>query len=88
MKAYPVGAAPIPFSRATLFRWERAGLIKLIRLGGRTLISDETVNALLTGKIAVPEHPRRLGAKQIKPKRHRGRPRKNPEPAHEPEQVG
>jgi hypothetical protein len=77
MRAYPVRQAPIPFSPATLYRWEAAGLIPLLRVGGKTMISDETVDAILQGKIAIPPHPRRKGHGQIQPKERRGRPRKN-----------
>jgi hypothetical protein len=75
-RAYPVSAPPIPFSKATLYRWEAAGLIRLVRVGGHTMILDETVEAILSGKIAIPPHPRRLGHKQVQPKGRRGRSRK------------
>jgi hypothetical protein len=75
-RAYPLNDLPIPFSRATLYRWEAKGLIKLIRVGGKTMISDETVDAILAGRVAIPPHPRRRGHAQVQPKRRRGRPRK------------
>ena len=75
-RAYWVGAAPIPFSKATLYRWEAAGLIRLTRVGGRTMITDEEVDRILSGKVAIPPHPRRKGHGQIEPKKRRGRPRK------------
>jgi hypothetical protein len=76
-KAYSVSATPIPVSRATWYRWEKLGLIKLQRFGGHTTVSDETIEDILSGKIAIPEHPRRQGYAQIKPKgKPRGRPRK------------
>jgi hypothetical protein len=78
LRAYPVRQAPIPFSASTLYRWEAAGLIKLIRVGGKTMISDEDVDRILAGKAAIPEHPRRQGARQIKPKSRKGRPPKKP----------
>jgi hypothetical protein len=88
MKAYPVGNTPTPFSRATWFRWEAKGLIKLIRVGGRTLVSNETIDAILEGRVAIPPHPRRLGNKQVQPKKRRGRPRKHREPEGPTSQAG
>jgi hypothetical protein len=76
-RAYPVSDLPIPFSKAPIYRWEAAGLIKLVRVGGRTMIEDEEIDRILSGKVAVPPHPRRRGYGQIKPKtKPRGRPRK------------
>jgi hypothetical protein len=76
-RAYPVNDAPVPWSRATWYRWEKAGVIPpLPRIGGHTLVTDELIDDLLSGKIAVPPHPRRLGHAQIQPKTRKGRPRK------------
>jgi hypothetical protein len=77
-RAYPVSDTPLPWSTATWYRWEKAGLIKLVRVGGHTLVTDETIDDILSGKIAVPPHPRRLGHAQIQPRTRKGRPRKHP----------
>ena len=57
--AYTLNDRVISYTRATLYRWEQLGLIKLIRLGGKTLISAQTVDDLLAGRIAIPPHPAR-----------------------------
>ena len=77
-RAYPVGAAPIPFSRPTLYRWEAMGLISLVRVGGKTMITDEEIDRILSGGVAIPPHPRRQGHAQIQPLSRRGRPRRKP----------
>jgi hypothetical protein len=53
-RAYPVDDCGLPFSRGTLYRWEGLGLIKLLRVGGKTLISAEMVDAILSGEVALP----------------------------------
>jgi hypothetical protein len=64
-----------------LFRWEKAGLVKLFRIGGKTIVTDETVEAILSGKIKLPQHSARITP--LRPKsRPRGRPRK-PKPESE-----
>jgi hypothetical protein len=40
------------------------------------MITDEEVDRILSGKVAIPPHPRRKGHGQIEPKKRRGRPRK------------
>jgi hypothetical protein len=75
-RAYPIARAPIPISRSTFLQWEKLGLITLARVAGRTLVTDETLDAVLEGKVAIPQHPRRLGHAQIQPKTRPGRPRK------------
>jgi hypothetical protein len=84
-RAYPVRQAPIPFSAATLYRWEAKGLIRLVRVGGHTMITDEEVTRILEGKAAIPDHPSRQGHPKIQPKgKRRGRPRKHPQPNADP----
>jgi hypothetical protein len=75
-RAYRIAAAPIPVSRSTWLRWEELGLITLARVAGKTLVTDETIDAVLEGKVAIPPHPRRKGHGQIQPKSRPGRPRK------------
>jgi hypothetical protein len=73
-RAYSITDSPLPFGRNTFYRWEKAGLIKLMRVGGKTLIAAETVDDILSGKIKPPDHPARH--KRPEPKTRRGRPRK------------
>jgi hypothetical protein len=58
--AFSVSDKRLPWSRATLYRWERAGLIPLLRIGGKTLIAASVVDDILAGRIAIPDHPARL----------------------------
>ena len=54
-RAYALDNCPLPFSRTTWFRWERQGTIPpLLRIGGKTLIPAETIDALVSGKIVPP----------------------------------
>ena len=39
-------------SRATAYRWEKKGLIKLTRIGGRTLVSEAEIARLAGSKAA------------------------------------
>jgi hypothetical protein len=80
MRAYPVRQAPIPFSASTLYRWDERGLIKLIKVGGKTMISDEDIDRILSGEAAIPPHPRRKGHAQIQPKKRKGRLPRKPRP--------
>jgi hypothetical protein len=74
-RAYQVsGPLPIPYGRNTLYRWEKLGLIKLLRIGGKTLLTDETIEDILSGKIKPPDHPSRL--RRPLPAGRAGRPRK------------
>ncbi len=67
-RAYELTNTPLPFSRGTYFRWEKTGVIPpLLRLGGKTLVPAETVEAILTGKIILPANAGRL--KPPKPQR-------------------
>jgi hypothetical protein len=55
--AYRVGDERLPWKRLTLYRWEKKGLIPpLLRVGGKTMIRADTVEAILNGKIAIPPH--------------------------------
>lgn len=39
-------------SRATIYRWERQGLIELVRIGGRTFIPAREIARLTAGEVA------------------------------------
>jgi hypothetical protein len=66
---------PLPYKRNWYYRMERLGLITLLQKhGGRTLIAAETVDDILSGKIALPVHPARKNRPE--PKKRSGRPKK------------
>jgi hypothetical protein len=67
--AYRIGDPRLPWTRLTFYRWEKLGLIRLSRVGGKTMIRSETVKALLDGKIAVPQHAFRKHRPDPKPPR-------------------
>jgi hypothetical protein len=67
--AYRVGDPRLPWKRLTLYRWEKAGLISLVRVGGKTMIRAETVNAILDGKVAIPPHVSRRHRPPTPPRR-------------------
>ena len=52
--SYPIAASPS--AKGTLYRWEKLGLIALLRVGAKTLISAETVEDILAGRIALPRN--------------------------------
>ena len=54
--AYELTNCGLPFSRGTLYRWERLGLIKLLRVASKTLISADTIQAILDGRIVLPKN--------------------------------
>jgi hypothetical protein len=73
------------FARATWYRWEEEDFIKLLRVGGKTLVPGEVIERLLSGELKLPSghRGRHLHAPRneaIPPHRKRGRPRK-PRPA-------
>jgi hypothetical protein len=74
--AYPLYGPdnPLPYKRNTYYRWERLGLIKLIRVGGRTMISAEDVTRILSGKVEIAPHSSRKHRPE--PNKRTGRPRK------------
>jgi hypothetical protein len=76
-RAFALENSPLPFSRSTWFRWERQRRIKLLRIGGKTLVSAETIDDILSGKIALPHNPGHVKAPQP-----RARRRKDPKPEH------
>jgi hypothetical protein len=56
-RAYALHDTGLPLSRATWFRWEKAGVIpRLLRLGGKTLVPSETVEAIIAGRIILPSN--------------------------------
>jgi hypothetical protein len=62
-RAYELTNTPIPFSRGTWFRWEKTGVIPpLLRLGGKTLVPSETIEAILSGRIRLPQNAGRIQA--------------------------
>jgi hypothetical protein len=76
-RAYSFKQAEIitTFTRATWYRWEKLGLVRLIRVANKTLVPAEEIDRVMAGE-AVP-HARagwRRG-QPLKPRRP-GRPRK------------
>jgi hypothetical protein len=66
---------PLPFSRGTYYRWEKRGIIPpLLRLGGKTLISADTIEDILSGKITLPHNAGRV--KPPKPLDRGGHPKR------------
>jgi hypothetical protein len=67
--AYPIYGPdnPLPWSRSSFYRWETMGLIKLLRIGGRTMISAEDVQGILSGRIKIPQHSTRT-TRKLQPK--------------------
>ena len=45
-----------PLRQGDDYRWEKLGLITLLRVGAKTLISAETVEDILAGRIALPRN--------------------------------
>jgi hypothetical protein len=74
-RAYTLSNTPLPFSRGTFYRWEKLGLITLLRVGSKTLISADTVEAILAGRIALPRN-----AGMVNPPTPYGRKREKPRP--------
>ena len=69
--AYELTNTPLPFARGTFYRWEAAGIIPpLLRLGGKTLLPAQTVDDILSGKIALPRN-----SGMTKPPQPRSRPK-------------
>jgi hypothetical protein len=59
-RAYALSNTPLPFSKPSFYRWEKLGLIELLRVGGKTLVSAETIEAILSGKIVLPHNSGRV----------------------------
>jgi hypothetical protein len=77
-RAYTLDNNPLPFSRSSWFRWEKEGYVSLLRIGSKTLIAREVIDAILSGEIKLPRNPgmdkapvphARPGRKRIRPKR-------------------
>jgi hypothetical protein len=69
------------FSRATWYRWEKQGFVKLLRPGNKTLVPGDVINRLLSGELKLPSghRARHWQAPQnnaTPPRRKGGRPRK------------
>ena len=60
LAAFPLFDCGLPFSRGTLYRWAQGGYIELLHIGGKTLISAETVAGILDGTIQLPANNGRL----------------------------
>ena len=82
LRAYTLDNNPLPFSRATFYRWEALGLIPLLRVAGKTLISSETVEDILAGKVALPHNHGMVVPPQ--PRVRRGRSKTQPQPSASP----
>jgi hypothetical protein len=70
-RAYSISDPTLPWTRATLYRWESLGLIKLVRVGGKTLLTDETYDDILAGRVAIPQHASRKHHFEPKVRPHR-----------------
>ena len=71
------------FSRQWWYKQERLGHIPpLIRIGGKTLVPVEVIDAILNGKLDLKDGHRAAHwhAKPQPQPRRRGRPRKHPKP--------
>ena len=71
------------FSRQWWYKQERLGHIRLIRIGGKTLVPVEAIDAILNGTLDLKDGHRAAhwhGAKPQPQPRRRGRPRKHPKP--------
>jgi hypothetical protein len=56
-RAYTLDNTPLPFSKGTYYRWEKRGIIPpLLRVGSKTLISADTIEAILAGRIVLPKN--------------------------------
>jgi hypothetical protein len=86
-RAYELTNTPLPFSRQTYYRWEKAGIIPpLLRLGGKTLLSADTIDDILSGKIVLPHNAGRIKAPEPRDrggwaKRGKAKPKPNYRPA-------
>ena len=71
------------FSRQWFYKQERLGHIRLIRIGGKTLVPVEAIDAILNGTLDLKDGHRAAHWHSAKPQpqpRRRGRPRKHPKP--------
>jgi hypothetical protein len=57
--AYKISDKRLPWSKNTLYRYERLGYIKLSRVGGSTFLTSDTYNRLMSGEINLPQHSTR-----------------------------
>jgi hypothetical protein len=74
MLAYPIYGPdnPLPYARSSYYRLEKLGLIRLIRVGGKTMISAGDVEGILSGRIKIPQHSTRT-TRKLQPKARLGR---------------
>ena len=80
-RAYELNNTPLPFARGTYYRWEKQGIIPpLLRIGGKTLLPDETVEDILSARST----RRRTMAGPIRPSRVTGREGPAPKPPYRP----
>ena len=78
--------AATTFSRQWWYKMEGQGHIRLIRIGGKTLVPVEAIDAILSGALVIEDRHRAAhwhGAKPQPQPRRRGRPPK-PRPEQEP----
>jgi hypothetical protein len=72
------------FSRQWFYKQERLGHIRLIRIGGKTLVPVEAIDAILSGALDLKDGHRAAHWHGDKPQpqaRRRGRPKKQKEPS-------
>jgi hypothetical protein len=58
--AYSVSDPSLPYPRNSWYRFERMGVLKLHRNGGKTFVLGEDVEGIVSGRINLPkDHPAR-----------------------------
>jgi hypothetical protein len=84
---YSISDNPLPHHRSAWYKWEQLGLVKLHRIGGKTLVDDLTIADIVSGRIKLPAHS--IRRHPIKPKsKPRGRPRKPRPEGKQPQAKG
>jgi hypothetical protein len=70
------------FSRQWWYKMEAKGHVRLIRIGGKTLVPVEAIDAILSGALDLKDgHRARHWTEKPQPQpRRRGRPPKHPKP--------
>jgi hypothetical protein len=75
--AYEIRNSPLPFSRSSWHRWEKAKLIPpLLRIAGKTLIPASTIVGILDRTIQLPKNAGMVKA-PVPHDRHRKRKSKS-----------
>jgi hypothetical protein len=57
--AYSISDPSLPYKRNSWYRFERLGLLKLTRNGGKTFVRGEDVEGVVSGRIKIADHPAR-----------------------------